>query len=126
MKKLLMLALAAMLVLGLAACADTDLHSKFPEYYGLEGMKGLEIYVWQDAGGQYLCGALHGTNRSKTDGELEALRKNPATLEEMKEILLSYDYTADEIAVIFCTSSNLIPESIDFEKSQEIKKILTE
>lgn len=114
MKKLIALILAVVSILGLVGCgqmqandgtSSTDtsqqqssnntnesvqlhpLYKKYPEYWDLDDTKGIEVYVWQMAGNLYHCGALTGTNRSKTDKELQTLMVNGATIEEMKTIL---------------------------------------
>ena len=53
-------------------------------------MKGLEVYLWQETDGNYLCGVLSGTNRGKTFEEINNLTRNGATVEQMKDILSSY------------------------------------
>ena len=62
------------------------LYKKYPEYFDLEDMKGIEVYLWK-VGDAYYCGALSGTNRNKTEAEIQALMGNGATIEEMKTIL---------------------------------------
>ena len=81
--------------------ADHDmktLKEKFPEYFDLGTFKGLEIYVWQMAEGQYSFGIMQGTNRNKTDEELMDLKG--ATTEEMKAILSTYEIEEDDIFII--------------------------
>lgn len=74
------------------------LREKFPEYFGLDTMKGLEVYVWQMAPEVTRCGLLSGTNREKTYEELIALKH--ATLEEMQAILSTYDVPDEMISVV--------------------------
>ncbi|MBR6259666.1 MAG: hypothetical protein IKR21_05580 [Oscillospiraceae bacterium] len=74
------------------------LRSKFPEYFGLSDFKGLEVYVWQLAPNIYNFGLLPGTNRNKTDTELWSLK--PASTEEMRAILSTYDVPPEDIFVI--------------------------
>ena len=64
------------------------LKEKFPEYFRCSAFKGLEVYAWKDSFGLYKFGLMGGTNRNKTDEELDALP--PATAEEMREILNYY------------------------------------
>ena len=75
-----------------------SLRERFPEYFGLSTFKGLELYVWQMAPGSWLCGLMEGTNRNKTLTELMDLK--PANVEEMKEILASYDVPEESVFVI--------------------------
>lgn len=88
------------LLYGGTVQSDTDLKTKFPEYYDQETFKGLEVYLWQETDGGYKCGLLMGTNRNKTDEEIIALTNNGATIEEMKVILSSYSINDDMIAII--------------------------
>ena len=63
-------------------------------------MKGVEVYVWQTEDGSYRCGALIGTNRMKTNEEIQALFDNGATIEEMRTILELCEVEKDHISVI--------------------------
>ena len=74
------------------------LHEKYPEYFELGTFKGLEVYVWQMAEGDYRFGLMQGTNREKTLEELMAL--NGATLEEMSLILSTFEIEDRDIFVI--------------------------
>ena len=99
------------LVFVLAACgnestAEEKLRHRFPEYYDLSTAKGLEVYVWKTSENAYSCGVLPGTNRVKTDEEIEDLAANGATIEEMKTILSSYDLPNDSITVMSCAQLN--------------------
>lgn len=75
------------------------LTQKYPEYFSLDTMKGLEVYVWQMAGNLYHCGLLSGTNRMKTPDEIQALMGNGATIDEMKAILSAYGLGQDMIMI---------------------------
>ncbi len=61
-----------------------------PEYFGLDTMKGLNVYVWQMAAGSYSCGLLPGKNIGYTQEELWNLHKSSTTLDEMRAIVASY------------------------------------
>jgi len=93
--------------------SDTDLKTKFPEYYDQETFKGLEVYLWQETDGGYKCGLLMGTNRNKTNEEIIALTNNGATIEEMKVILSSYSINDDMIAIIPIRISEASYEIVD-------------
>ena len=70
---------------------DMDrLKAKFPNYFGLETNKGLEVYIWQMAENSYSCGLLPGKNRNYTMDELWDLHKSSATLDEMRTIIADY------------------------------------
>ena len=74
------------------------LREKYPEYFELGTFKGLEVYVWQMAEGDYRFGLMQGTNREKTLEEKLALKG--ATSEEMALILYTFDIEAKDIFVI--------------------------
>ena len=74
-----------------------QLRETYPEYFELSVFKGLEVYVWEMAKGQYRCGVLSGTNRLKTEEEI--LNLAPATIEEMRLILSTYDIPQENISV---------------------------
>ena len=74
MKKIIIAAIIVILVLVTVFFAVSGhLRIKYPEYYNLDTFKGIEVYVWQNENGEYRCGALSGTNRGKTIGEMTAL-----------------------------------------------------
>ncbi len=102
MKKLLELILILVCVFSIVGCNNTtkNLQTKFPEYYNLDTFKGIEIYLWQNDNGEYLCGAMMGTNRNKTFEEISALANKGATVEQMKTILSSYNIDNDNIIII--------------------------
>ncbi len=83
------------------------LYGKYPEYWDLDGMKGVEVYVWQTEDGSYRCGALTGTNRLKTDEEIQALLDNGATIEEMRTILELCEVETDRVSIIPVSNSLL-------------------
>lgn len=56
----------------------------------------------------------------KTTDELNALKANGATIEEMKVILSSYDIEKENIIILPLDIQNLSPDEYDF---QEIKAL---
>ena len=124
MKKLFTFFLVLISVLCLIGCDQTskDLQKAFPEYYNLDVFKGIEVYVWQTENGEYRCGAMSGTNRSKTIEEITALTRNSASIEEMKQILSSYHVDEEYFIIIpiTITSSDYEIVSSDFEKINEV------
>ena len=102
MKKLISLVLTLFCALGVIGCSNStkNLQNKFPEYYNLDTFKGIEVYVWQTEKDEYMCGALSGTDRNKTFEEISKLASNGATIEEMQDILASYDIDKEEISIV--------------------------
>lgn len=66
------------------------LKNKFPMYFDLNTSKGLEVYIWQMAENSYSCGLLPSKDTDYTQEELWNLHKAPASLEEMRAIVMSY------------------------------------
>ena len=81
----------------------SGLRERFPQYFDLSTFEGLEVYVWSLAEGSYSCGILPGTNRNKTQEEIRELGMHGAGVDEMKEILASYDVPDDEIFLYACS-----------------------
>lgn len=74
------------------------MRAKYPEYFALGTFKGLEVYVWQMAEGDYRFGLMQGTNREKTLEEKMALKG--ATAEEMALILSAFEIEDRDVFVI--------------------------
>ena len=80
--------------------AQTELMQRFPEYFGLDTSKGLDVIVWQMAPSSYSFGLLEhaDTERDWISRELMALKGVSA--EQMREILEDYAVSEDEIHII--------------------------
>ena len=83
---------------GTTTVDESVLREKYPEYFDLPTMKGLEVYVWQMAPNSWSCGIMEGTNRNKELEELMNLKG--ATIDEMKVILASYDIPKENIFIM--------------------------
>ena len=100
------------------------LYKKFPEYFGLDGMKGVEVYVWKEVteeGEFYYCGALSGTNRLKTEEEIIGLMDNGATMEEMKAILSQCEVDKEMVSIIPVKFSNRSDVRIEVDRENMAK-----
>ena len=73
---------------------------KFPQYFGLDTAKGLEVYVWQMGKELYSWALLPGRDQAYTLTELMDLHKHPATTEEMRAIVVSYGLPRDMVTII--------------------------
>lgn len=80
-----------------------QLKEKFPMYFDLSAMKGLEVYIWQMAEGSYSCGLLSGKNPGYTQKEPWDLHKSPASIDEMRAIIADYisngEVTKDAVTI---------------------------
>ena len=100
-----------------AAAGTSSLREQFPQYYDLSAFKGLEVYVWSMAEGSWCCGILPGTNRNKTQEEIWDLGFHGVSVQDMKEILASYDIPDEEVFLFVCAqpiSSYLYPIDEDY------------
>lgn len=64
----------------------------YTRYYNAKGIKGTEIYCWQDDTNNWQCGAYEGTDRLKTRKEIQFIQNElPCSLNTMKEILKTFN-----------------------------------
>lgn len=96
------------------------LYKQYPEYWDLDGMKGVEVYMWLEEDNSYRCGALIGTNRMKANDEIEVLFDNGATIEEMRAIFELCGIGKDRVSVIIISN----PIESDWYKI-EVEEIAT-
>ncbi len=110
------------------------LKEQCPEYFKLSSFKGIEVYVWETEEGAYRCGLMSGTNRMKTDPEIQALEQKSLSITEAKKVLEENGIADENITVIPVTqpyvntgngediSATLV---IDEERAERIFKLLT-
>ncbi|MBP5245837.1 MAG: hypothetical protein J6036_05225 [Clostridia bacterium] len=95
MKRRILSALCLILLTALVGCKKTQTEPRsletlkeiYPEYFEMSDFKGIEVYVWKSDDGSFRCGMMSGTNRMKTDEEIEALQERPLSIDEAKMIL---------------------------------------
>lgn len=76
----------------------------YPEYFFEPNTsKGIEIYVWQLAEDNYMCGALPGTNAIKPDDVILDLFDKSVTIEEMNNIIAYCKIPKENVHIIPCT-----------------------
>ena len=78
--------------------AQLSLMEVYPEYFGLDKSKGLDVYVWQFAENHYGFGLLPHAERNWLSEELLNLRGVPATT--MREILKTYNVSEDDVNIV--------------------------
>lgn len=76
------------------------LKKSYPEYFALDGSRGIEVYVWQMAERAYRCGILPGTERCKTEEEIWGLQERSLSVDEAKAILRELGVAGSDVAVI--------------------------
>lgn len=100
-----------------------ELREKYPMYFDKPKGKGLGIYIWQMAENTYSCGLLPNTNLGYTQEQLFELHKYPASIEEMRAIVASYNVSKDDVVIIGITMPH---SSYHYEVGQEYNERLTE
>ena len=76
------------------------LKEQYPEYFELSSFKGIEVFVWETADGNYRCGIMSGTNRMKTGAEIQALEQKSLSITETKMVLEEIGVEDEYIIVI--------------------------
>ncbi|MBQ0125747.1 MAG: hypothetical protein KBS59_05420 [Clostridiales bacterium] len=127
MKKHAAIILLLSLIFLFASCnvketADIEsLKAKYPEYFEMSDFKGIEVYVWQDENGSFLCGMMSGTNRNKSYEEIAALRQRALTVDETKLILSELGIEEDKVCILPVVLSDAEEKYVfDFDKMQKI------
>ena len=107
------------------------LKEQYPEYFELSSFKGVEVFVWETADGDYRCGIMSGTNRMKTGAEIQALEQKSLSITETKMVLEEIGIEDEYIIVIPITQpypnsdgTNIsTPYIVDEEKAEQIYKL---
>ena len=130
-KKIALWVLAALLVLSAVGCAPkseeapketeppalnvpNELQQQYPTFFDLDTTNGLTVFVAMFGPNGYSC-SVYPTGQIDTDAD-ELLTIHHANLEEMKEILASYEIAPENITVVpyvNLLSSYLAPELFD-------------
>ena len=140
MKRRILLFLLSIVFISLIGCGQSNnernielLKEQCPEYFELSSFKGIEVYVWETEDGAYRCGMMSGTNRMKTDSEIQALEQKSLSITEAKMVLEETGIENESIFVIPITqpyvntgddeniSATLV---IDEERAEQIFKLL--
>ena len=98
------------------------LRIKYPQYFGLDTDKGLEVYVWQMSENDYRCHLLPGRNLNYTDADMEFW--GGSSIDEMRLILASYDMHSGSITVMpYRNPLSSYYYEIDEEYEQKIRAL---
>ena len=76
------------------------LMSRYPEYFGLDSSEGLDVYVWQMAENHYSFGVLSHSEPMRDWLSYDLINLKGVSVENMREILATYDIDEDDINVI--------------------------
>ena len=77
-----------------------SLREKYPEFFGLNASKGLDVYVWQMAKNSYSFGLLPHAEQGRDWIAHELLNLRGTSAEEMSVILSKYNVDEDDIYII--------------------------
>ena len=77
-----------------------SLRERYPEYFGLDDSKGLDVYVWQMAKNSYSFGLLPHAEQGRDWIAPELLNLRGASAAEMSVILSKYNVDEDDIYII--------------------------
>lgn len=86
------------LAVGFLTNPSSQLQKKYPQYFNLDASEGLEVYIWQMSEDSYYCGLLSGSTPVKSEMELWNLEGT--TMDEMREILSTYNIAREDITLI--------------------------
>lgn len=100
-----------------------QLKEKFPHYFNPSYGNLLEVYIWQMAEGQYSCGLGPHTNMVTPKEFIWGLQTSPATLEEMRAIVASYNIPKNQVVI---TPVVMPHSSYHYEINQEYREKVTE
>lgn len=96
---------------------QTELAERYPEYFGLDPSKGLDVVVWQMNPAGYFFGLLEHSETPRDWISAELMNLKGVSAEQMKEILAAYAVSEDEIHIIAWqnpVSSYLPPYCVDY------------
>ena len=79
---------------------QTALMERFPEYFGLDTSKGLDVIVWQMAGESYSFGLLEHSDTERDWISRELMDLKGVSAEQLREILATYAVSEDGIYII--------------------------
>lgn len=78
----------------------SELREQYPEYFNLDTMKGLELYLWRADDNNVYCGLLPGTERVKTNDEIRVMETRGVLPEEMRDIMSTYGLGKGSVLMI--------------------------
>lgn len=80
--------------------AQTELTELFPEYFGLDASKGLDVIVWQMAPSDYSFGLLKHSETQREWVSKELMDLKGVSAEQMQEILATYAVSEDAVYIV--------------------------
>ncbi|MBR4655701.1 MAG: hypothetical protein IKO68_03805 [Oscillospiraceae bacterium] len=80
--------------------AQAELKQRFPEYFGLDPVNGLDVIVWQMAPSSYSFGLLEHSDTERDWISRELMDLKGVSAEQLREILATYAVSEDEVHII--------------------------
>ena len=80
--------------------AQTELMELFPEYFGLDASKGLDVIVWQMTPSDYSFGLLEHSETQREWVSKELMDLKGVSAEQMREILATYAVSEDAVYIV--------------------------
>ena len=77
-----------------------QLMDKYPEYFGLDASKGLDVYVWEMAEDCYYFGLLPHSEEKRDCLSVELLNLQGVDADKMRRILSTYNIEENDINII--------------------------
>ena len=106
-----------MALLAFTACMSKEaaaLKKEYPQYFGLDTSKGLDIIVWQMAADSYSFGLLPHSEEERDWQDADLKNLKGVTAEQMKTILSTYKTESITLNVVPWQNpvSSYIPEDL--------------
>ena len=106
--------MAAMAVTACMSKEAAELKKEYPQYFGLDASKGLDIVVWQMSENSYDFGLLPHSEEKRDwlDEDLSNLK--PVSAEQMRIILSTYKIDTKDMNIVIWQNpiSSYIPEDL--------------
>lgn len=97
------------------------LMESFPDYFGLNAAKGLDVYVWQMSGGRYSLGLQPHSAEKMDMWSRELMDMKEATPEQMRQILATYAIEPEDVTVVLWQHpfSSYLPDYCIVEEGED-------
>ena len=79
---------------------QTELLERYPEYFGLDPSKGLDVIVWQMSPAGYSFGLLEHADTERNWISAELLNLKGVSAAQLREILAAYAVSEDQVYII--------------------------
>jgi len=111
---ILILAAAAMVLTACMSKEAAELKKEYPQYFGLDASKGLDIVVWQMSKNSYDFGLLPHSEEKRDWLDEDLTNLKPVSAEQMRIILSTYKIDTKDMNIVIWQNpvSSYIPEDL--------------